>query len=120
MRIIPTRIHGVIDYLTGPLLIAAPSILKLTGGGPKTWVPVALGTSTVAYSAMTDYELGIVKAIPVHTHLSLDLGSGLLLAASPWLFRFKRDVWVPHLVVGLLEVGAALTTKKSPALSGRS
>lgn len=57
------------------------------------------------------------------THLMLDLGSGLLLAASPWLFGFADGtattdgVWVPHLVLGLVEVLASLTPQQVP--SGR-
>ena len=45
---------------------------------------------------------------------TLDLLSGLLLAASPWLFGFSEFVYVPHLVLGLLEIGAALMTKTTP------
>jgi hypothetical protein len=121
MRFIPTRIHGVLDYLVGLLLIAAPWLLGFADGGAETWVPVALGVGALAYSVFTDYELGLVRRLPMPTHLLLDLGSGLLLAASPWLFGFADGtattdgVWVPHLVLGLFEVGAALTTERAPA-----
>jgi hypothetical protein len=49
------------------------------------------------------------------THLTLDAGSGLLLAVSPWLFGFANWVWAPHLVLGLIELSAALMTQKAPA-----
>ena len=121
MRFIPTRVHGVLDYLVGLILMAAPWFLGFADGGAETVVPVALGIGALVYSVFTDYELGLVRRIPMPTHLLLDLGSGLLLAASPWLFGFAdgtattSGVWVPHLVLGLFEVAAALVTKRVPS-----
>lgn len=115
MRFIPTRIHGMLDYGMGLLLIAAPWILGFAAGGAETWVPVILGAGVIGYSLFTDYELGVVRTISMPAHLWLDGLGGLLLAASPWLFGFSDHVWVPHLVLGLAEVGAALLTKKVPA-----
>ncbi|HEX9950553.1 MAG TPA: hypothetical protein VGB53_02200 [Rubricoccaceae bacterium] len=121
MRFIPTRVHGVLDYLSGLLLIAAPWLFGFADGGAETAVPVALGAAVIVYSVFTDYELGLVRRLPMPTHLMLDLGGGLLLAASPWLFGFADGtattdgVWVPHLVLGLFEVGAALMTQRVPA-----
>lgn len=115
MRFIPTRIHGMLDYAMGPLLIVAPWLFGFARGGAETWVPVALGVGALLYSLMTDYELGVARVISVPTHLGLDGAAGLLLAVSPWLFGFAEVVWVPHLVLGLLELGAALMTKKTPS-----
>ena len=117
MRFLSTRIHGVLDYLMGALLIASPWLLGFADAPNEAavWVPVALGAGALVYSLLTDYELGLVRKIPMPTHLALDAGAGVLLAASPWLFGFAEWVWVPHLVLGLLEVGAALVTRKHPA-----
>src|SRR4051794_17242816 len=101
MRFIPTRIHGIVDYLTGLMLIAAPWLFGFAGRGAETWVPVILGASAIAYSLATKYEWGVLPALPMPAHLALDAGSGLLLAASPWLFGFSHYVWAPHLFVGL-------------------
>lgn len=114
MRFIPTRIHGVLDYAMGLLLIASPWLLGFANGGPEQWLPVALGVGALLYSLLTNYELGLAKVIPMTGHLTLDLLSGALLAVSPWLFGFSEVAWVPHLVLGLLEVGAALTTRTTP------
>lgn len=114
MRFIPTRIHGMLDYLIGVLLIAAPWLLNFARGGAETWVPVILGAGTIVYSMLTDYEMGVVHSISMPTHLVLDAGAGALLAVSPWLFGFADLVWVPHLVVGLIEVLAAMTTERTP------
>ena len=57
---VPTRVHGMLDYAIGALLIALP-FLGGFGQGPQTWVPVALGAGVIAYSLLTDYELGAVR-----------------------------------------------------------
>ncbi len=119
MRIIPTKIHGVLDYLVGALLIAAPWLFDLAQGGAETWVPVALGASALVYSLLTDYEMGLVRKLPMPTHLTLDLLSGLLLAASPWIFGFADRVYLPHLVLGIFEIGASLLTSRTPSAERR-
>ncbi len=47
-------------------------------------------------------------------HLTLDVVSGTLIAASPWLFGFARRGprhWLPHALMGATEVLVALITK---------
>ncbi len=116
MRFIPTRVHGVMDYIVGALLIASPWLFGFAAGGAETWVPVVLGAMALVMSLMTDYELGLVPKIGVRMHLNIDLMSGILLAASPWLFGFADYIWAPHLIFGLFEIMASLTTLTSPAL----
>jgi hypothetical protein len=111
---IPTRIHGYLDYLVGLVLIASPWLFGFADGGPEQWIPIVLGVAALAYSLMTNYELGAMRVIPMPVHLMLDAGSGALLAASPWLFGFADDVWAPHLILGLVEIGAALMTSRTP------
>ena len=117
MRFIPTRVHGVLNYLVGALIIAAPWLLNFNRGGAETWVPVILGVGALVYSLLTNYELGVVRRIPMGTHLSLDAASGLLLAVSPWLFGFSSFVFWPHLILGIFELVAALTTKTTPSVA---
>jgi hypothetical protein len=114
MRFIPTRIHGMLDYASGLLLIALPYLLGFADGTIQQWLPQILGVAAIFYAIFTDYELGAVRAMPMRVHLFLDGASGMLLAASPWLFGFHERVWLPHLVLGLFEIGAALTTRTVP------
>ena len=110
MRIISTRTHGVIDYLTGLLLIVAPWLFGFANGGAAQWVPILVGLAILGMSLMTDYELSIAKVIPMSVHLGADAATGLLLIASPWLFGFADQVRWPHVVIGLLELGVVLMT----------
>jgi len=119
MRFIPTKVHSVMDYLMGILLIASPWLFDFNRGGLETWIPVILGVGALVYSVMTDYELGLTRTLSMPTHLTLDLVSGILLAASPWIFGFADYVYLPHLVLGIIEIGASLMTKREPSNEGR-
>ena len=114
MRFISTRMHGVADYLVGIVLILAPYILGFADGGPAQWVPQILGVGALIYSLLTDYELGVMRVIPMPVHLGLDFASGLLLLASPWLFGFADRIAWPHVLFGLIEIGASLVTQTRP------
>jgi hypothetical protein len=114
MRVIPTRVHGILDYLVGALLAVAPWLFQFNRGGAETWVPVLLGAAAILYSLFTNYEWGVSRKIAMPTHLTLDLISGILLAVSPWLFGFADEVYLPHLIFGLLEIVVSLMTKRQP------
>lgn len=114
MRIISTKMHGVLDYLVGIFLIVSPWIFNFADGGAKMWIPIILGAGALVYSLMTNYELGVFKTLSMKTHLTLDLLSGILLAASPWIFGFADTVYMPHLILGILEIGASRMTKTQP------
>ncbi len=108
----PPRVHGIIDYIVGALLILAPFILGFADGTAAQWVPIILGAGALLYSLLTDYELGVARVIPMPVHLGLDNASGLLLAASPWLFGFAHRIWWPHVLVGVSEIVIPLLTQR--------
>ncbi|WP_043538607.1 SPW repeat domain-containing protein [Salinarimonas rosea] len=114
MRFIPTNVHAIVDYLVGVLLIASPWLFGFAIGGVAQWLPVILGAGVILYSLFTDYEYAARRAISMPTHLWLDALGGALLAVSPWLFGFADFVFWPHLIIGLFEIGAAVTTKTVP------
>lgn len=114
MRFISTRVHGMVDYAMGLLLIVAPFLFGFATGGPAQWVPIVLGVVMLAQAVMTKYELGLMHMIPMPAHLTMDLLSGIVLLVSPWLFGFASVIVWPHVLLGLLEIGASLTTEKQP------
>jgi hypothetical protein len=110
MKIIDTKTHGYLDYLMGALLIASPWLFNFYRGGAETWVPVILGIGTILYSMMTNYELGLMKAMSMRAHLAMDFVGGAILAVSPWVFGFSEFVFWPHLILGVFEIMASLMT----------
>lgn len=114
MRFISTRAHGAVDYLMGVLLIILPYTLGFADGTSAQWIPQIIGAALIVASLLTNYEFGAVRVIPMPVHLFLDVAAGLLLAVSPWLFGFADRVFWPHLILGILEIGAGLTTRTTP------
>jgi len=117
LRVIPTSVHGVLDYVTGSALLAAPELFRLKDVPPAALTPRLAGAGATTYSLMTDYELGAVRLLPMPVHLALDAMSGVLLASSPWLLGYAKNglrYWLPHTLVGVSEIFAALATKTRP------
>ena len=103
MQIITPRVHGILDYLVGAALIAAPFLLDIDGL-PALVVQV-FGAIAIAYSVITDYPLGVLKLLSYQHHLRVDVVWGVLLAASPWLLGFGHEparFWICHVGAGVL------------------
>lgn len=88
MKIIPTKVHGVIDYLMVILLLALPRLLGWNG--TVTLILTILAIGILVYSLITRYELSLFKLIPMPVHLILDGLGGLVLLGTALL--------VPNLV----------------------
>ncbi|KAF0095420.1 MAG: hypothetical protein E1N59_915 [Puniceicoccaceae bacterium 5H] len=116
MRFIPTKVHAIIDYVLGLLMIALPWILGFSAGGAATWAFVALGAVVIVYSLLTNYEYGAMRAIPMRVHVWLDIVAGLLLAIAPWAFTFASTVLWPHVIIGALLLLFGIFSKTVPTL----
>jgi hypothetical protein len=118
MRVVPTKVHGALDYVTGPALTVAPELLRLKDGRSASLPPRLVGLGTAASAALTDHELARKRVVPMKAHLALDAASGVALALAPWIGGSAKKGtrnWLPHAIVGAKEVALALTTKTQPA-----
>lgn len=111
MKIIPTKVHAIFDYLNGIALIAVPYLISDTRGIEMT-IPMVLGVIVLLQSLITNYELSVADILPVQAHLGLDATAGGFLAISPFLFGFEDIVLWPHLLIGLGEIAGAILTEK--------
>ncbi len=110
LKLIPTRVHGVLDYVVGAMIIAAPWLFGFSHVEAAKWTTLSAGSSALLYSLCTNYEMGAFKLLSMNAHLVIDILSGLLLMASPWLFGFADEMWLPHVLIGAVEVITALMT----------
>lgn len=115
MKIISTKAHAVLDYLSGVFFIASPWIFGFNDISVAAWIPILIGATTLVMSLFTDYEGGVVRSIHMSVHLIVDVISGIFVAASPWLFGFADEVYLPHVILGIFAIGAGLlTTNNAP------
>ena len=82
MRFIPTKFHAPLDYIVGAALIASPWIFSFSDTTAPTVVSIALGIGLIAYSLITNYELGVWKLAPMAVHNLIDVVAGALLASA--------------------------------------
>ena len=112
MRFINRKVHPMLHYMTGILLIASPWLFNFADVNAAKWVAIIVGVMVLLMSFMTDYEGGAKKVISMSTHLTVDMITGIFLAVSPWLFNFDEMVYLPHLLIGIFEIGASLFTER--------
>lgn len=117
-RFIPSRVHGILDYIAAILLVFAPTIFMFNSvGGAAVLIPVILGALLFIYSLFTRYETSALPLIPYPIHLVIDFVAGAFLALSPFLFGFVHqapNAWVPHLVAGIVVILIVLFSRPLP------
>ncbi|MCX7319105.1 MAG: hypothetical protein NT113_06270 [Hyphomicrobiales bacterium] len=109
MRFIPTALHGVVDYAVGMLLTALP--LYLGWSGMPRVALVALGIFVIAYSALTDYELGVIRFLRVRFHLFLDALVGAALLAIAATADLPQPYSALLVAIGVVALVLVATTK---------
>lgn len=100
---ISSKVHGYLDYLLGFLLIFFPFILNLINP-IISYIAISLGISLILYSMLTDYECGLVKLITYRFHLFIDVFSGVVIAAMPWIWEFYNELYLPFLILGFSQI----------------
>lgn len=123
MRFIPTKVHGILDYMVGIALILAPFLFGFSNvGGAAVIIPIVLGIGLIVYSLFTRYEWGPFKLIPMPVHLVFDIVASVFLALSPFLFGFVNNppnVWLPHVIVGVAVIVVVIFSQPQPGPSVR-
>ena len=115
MKIIPKFYHGVLDYMSALLLLAAPNLLGFAEiGGATAWVPRIVGLMILLQALMTDYELGLMKIIPISMHLMADYVIGVFLLVAPFLFGISSrstSATVLLVMMAIIAFAAAFMTQ---------
>ena len=112
-RPIDATLHGATDYTVGATLLTVfPKLAKIEGTRAARQVRTA-GAFHAGYSTLTDYPLGVVRAIPFKAHLALDAIGALALAAAPFVtgqYEESRRQWVPQVALCLFELASLAMT----------
>lgn len=118
MQVLSSRIHTIIGLVVGAVLIVAPWIFGFADVAAAMWTAIIIGVVILISELTTTSPVSPIKLVPMRIHVWTDVVVGLVLAVSPWIFGFADDdanVWVPHLVVGIVVIGYALITRTDDA-----
>ena len=110
IRRISPKQHGFVDYLFAASVAALP---RLTPASERLKrLLAASGLAVAALGALTKYELGVVKVLPMKGHLALDYAIGPLFAAAPALLPAEdRNTTRALAALGLVGTATALLTR---------
>ena len=112
-RPIDSTLHGATDYTVGTMLMTVfPRLVGVQGTGSARQIRTA-GAVHAGYSTVTDYPLGLAKAIPFKAHLALDAVGALALAAAPFVsgrHKLGRRHWIPQVALAGLELASLAMT----------
>ena len=118
---IPLFVHGIIEYVGGALLIAAPFLLSFDSG-TATALSIVVGVVVVGLAAATDGPTSLVNQVPRSAHVALDYVLVVLLVALPFLAGFSDETapTVLFIVVGVAHLLVTIGTRfrSAPATSG--
>jgi hypothetical protein len=110
MTTINTKLHGILDYALGAILMLSPWMFNYSREtSAEVWIPVISGAIAITYTLFTDAEFGIVRKIKLSNHFLFDLVLGSFLVAAPKLFNYTGYVYLlPYLWIGLLKIFISL------------
>ena len=122
MPLISTKTHAVGDYAGGVAMLATASLPFVRDRRAAAVLRVA-GAGALVTSALTDYELGVWRKLPMPVHLALDGVAGALMTAGALALRGAgagAGSWVPHAAIGFGQLAGAAITDRTPSGEDRS
>jgi len=109
---VPLFAHGLLEYGIGILAIAAPFLFSFDHNGAIA-LSVLMGAAILVLGGLTDGPTGIVRNLPVASHVVLDVVVGVVLVVAPFVFGFTEDAAATAFMVllGLAFLVLTFTTR---------
>jgi hypothetical protein len=95
MKFINNKMHGVLDFVTVIAFALIPTIFGLAG--IPAYLSYALAVIHLLMTLITNFEFGVLKAIPLKFHKFVEMAVGPVLIVIPWILGFSNDMksrWV--------------------------
>lgn len=113
MKLINSKIHGILDYVLVFMLSVTPFIFNFEEESIHCRLLMVTGLLLLLTSLLTDFEFFLVKIFTFKTHLFLDILLGVFLSTSPLFFNLSGFSVIPHVTLGLLIITSGIVTKRS-------
>ncbi len=91
MKIISSKTHGILDYLTVVFLLASPAIFSMEA--PLSTITYVLGIVHLCLTLLTNFEAGVIKVIPFRVHglIEIVVAIGLAILAF-WFYKHVNSL----------------------------
>ena len=115
---IPLKVHNVLDYVIGAVLILTPYLFGFSDVDAGRNVFGVLGVALIVYSLFTNYRYSIARVIPLGVHMAMDVASGTVVMLAPTIFGYRGLLtggqYAVHFILGLGAVAlVAFTDRKT-------
>ena len=110
---ISAKVHGLIDYLTVPLLLVAGPLFGFEGQPAE--ITSTLAGVVLVYSLFTAYPLGFVKMISFPAHRVIDIVLGIAMLVSPFVLGYESSARNFFVFMGIFSLIVVALTDFSPA-----
>jgi len=119
-RVIPQDIHSLGDYADGFRVMAAGLLAR---NRDARMASLALGSSALLISSLTDYRVAPLKLIPIEAHEVLDHLWGAAAIAAPFVLGYRKRAPLTatlHILVGATHIiGSLFTDYRASRGAGR-
>lgn len=114
---ISSKFHGIFDYVFSATLASSPWLFGFSQEHVAPQIALAFGAVTAFYSAITNYELSLLRVIPFAAHRFFDLIIGVLLGGASWHFAMGGRPGVIFTILGALLIAVTFLTYRPPNTS---
>jgi hypothetical protein len=99
---ISPKLHGIIDYLTVPLLLAAGPLFHFDRRPAE--ITSTLAGVVLIYSLFTAYPPGLVKMITLPQHRAIDIVFAVAMLVSPFALGFTGSARIVFVAIGIFSL----------------
>jgi hypothetical protein len=89
MKIISSKVHGILDYLVVIFLAVSPALFKMEGS-LATFTYIVAGAGFLL-TIITAFEAGLIKLIPFRIHGLLEFALALGLTGAAFWYNFNNN-----------------------------
>ena len=115
---ISTKVYGFFNYALALTMIFSPWLFGFKDQhGASFLLPLYLGWLQLIMAIFIKHEWGILKVFPVSMHAFIDVIVGSFLFATPFLYAYTDEIFVPQLIFGALLFLLGIFVDGSPLTS---
>lgn len=102
MKIISSKVHGLLDYATVIFLLLSPMLFGMQGN--LATFTYALGAIHFTLTILTAFEVGLIKVIPFRLHGLIEIFVAIALVGAAFWFRSQDNGLGYHFYLALAVV----------------